>query len=47
MATGLADERDCDEEALPAYQPEGKRLLRAGGLIDRQLSDTGRPTCDR
>jgi hypothetical protein len=29
MAIGLADERDCDEEALPAYQPDGKRLLRA------------------
>jgi hypothetical protein len=25
MATGLADERDCDEEALPAYQSGGKR----------------------
>jgi hypothetical protein len=29
MATGLADERDCDEEALPASQSGGKRLLRA------------------
>jgi hypothetical protein len=29
MATGLADERDCDEEALPAYQSGGKRQLRA------------------
>jgi hypothetical protein len=30
MATGLADEHDCGKEALPAYQPDGKRLLRAG-----------------
>jgi hypothetical protein len=30
MATGLADERDGDEEALPGYRSGGKRLLGAG-----------------
>jgi hypothetical protein len=29
MVTGLADERGCDEEALPAYPFGGERLLRA------------------